>query len=235
MLMVLAPSSISVNDLLPVAAKLLGRHLHDERMICRFVFGDKEPELPATTVCIDGLATEIVAAYSNNMLSMGSSEPCGVPLLGHSSVLLCDLLNKESSTKKFALLMEYSVVTTALPGKNPSADAAVLSVVSNNQPLLLYEYKPVVDVRRLSVNAQHLMELLIQGFYCLRNKGITKLLHCLTDLYAWHYFMLSLNESCQGLIIIEWSKTFVYGSPLQPSVREHYNFLAAYLQSVVTP
>lgn len=119
-MMVLAPSSISVKDLLLVAEKLIGRHLHDERMICRFVFGDKEPELLAATVCIDGLATEIVAAYSkhnNNMLSMGSSEPCGVPLLGHSSVILCDLLNKESSTKKFAILMEYSVVTTALPGK----------------------------------------------------------------------------------------------------------------------
>ena len=187
MMMVLAPSSLSVNDLLPVAKKLLGRHLPDEQLLCSFVFGDKEPELPATTDCLDGLATEIVAAYSKhkfNILSMGSSEPCGVPLLGHSSVILCDLLNKASSTKNFAIRMEYSVVTTALPGKNPSADAAVLSVVSNNQPLLLYEYKPVVDVRRLSVNAQHLLELLIQGFYCLRNKGITKLLYCLTDLYA---------------------------------------------------
>ena len=122
MMMVLAPSSISVKDLLLVAEKLIGRHLHDERMICRFVFGGKEPELLAATVCIDGLATEIVAAYSkhnNNMLSMESREPCGVPLLGHSSVILCDLLNKESSTKKFAILMEYSVVTTALPGKKP--------------------------------------------------------------------------------------------------------------------
>ena len=233
MMMVLAPSPISVNDLFPVAEKLLGRQLHDQCGICRFVFGDKEPELLPRTICIDELATEIVVAYSkhdDNMLSMRSSEPCGVPLLGHSSVILCDLLNKESSTKKFAILMEYSVITTALPGKNPSANAAVLSVVSNEHPLLLYEYKPVVDTRRLSVNAQHLMELLIQGFYCLRNKGVTKLLHCLTDLYVWHYFMLSLNESCQGLII-EWTKTFVYGPPLQQSVWEHYNFLVSYLQS----
>ena len=135
MMMVLAPSSISVNDLFPVAEKLLGRQLHDQCGICRFVFGDKEPELLPRTICIDELATEIVVAYSkhdDNMLSMRSSEPCGVPLLGHSSVILCDLLNKESSTKKFAILMEYSVVTTALPGKNPSADAAVLSIVSND-------------------------------------------------------------------------------------------------------
>ena len=231
MMTILAPSGIGVDDVLPVAEKLLGRYLYDETSICKFVFGDKEPELPPTAVCIDGLATEIAAAYSKHSTNMCrmSSEPCGIPLLGHSSVILCHLLNEESSTMKFAVHMEYSVVTTAMPGKNPSTDAA-LSIVNDHQPVLLYEYKSVVDTRRLSVNAQHLMELLVQGFYCLRNKGIAKLLHCLTDLYVWHYFMLSLNESRQGLVV-ERSKTFVYGSPLQePSVREHYNFVASYLQ-----
>ena len=208
--MVLVPSSINVNDLFPVGEKPLGRHFHDAKLICEFV-RDIQPKLPVTAVCIDGLATDIVA---NNMLSMGSSEPCGVPLLGHSSVILCNIQNKESSTKKFAVLMEYSVVSRPLPGKNPSVDAAVLSVVSNTQPLLLYEYKPVVNTCTLFVNAQDLMELLVQGFYCSCNKGISNLLHCLTDLYTWHYVMLSLNVSCQGLII-EWTKTFLYGSPVR--------------------
>ena len=151
-MMVQVPSSITVNDLFPVAEKLLGRHFHDARMICRFVFMDKEPELSTTTVCIDRLATDIVAAYSqhnNSMLSMGSSES----ILGHSSVILCDICSKESSTKKFAIFMEYSFDTTVLPGKNSSADAAILSVVSNNQLLLHYEYKPAVDTHRLFVNA----------------------------------------------------------------------------------
>ena len=105
--------------------------------------------------------------------------------------------------------MKYSVATTALPGKNSSTDAAELSVVSSIQ---LYEYKPVVNPCRLFINAQDLMKMLIQGSYCLRSKGITKLLHCLIELYVWHYFMLSLNENFQGLII-EWTYTFVYDSP----------------------
>lgn len=62
--MIMVLSSISVNDVLPVAKKLLGRHLSDKKIICSFVFGNIEPELLATTVCIDRLATEIVAAYS---------------------------------------------------------------------------------------------------------------------------------------------------------------------------
>lgn len=125
--------------------------------------------------------------------------------------------------------MEYVVNTTDSAGKNPSADAAVVSVPGNDLPLLLYEYKPVVDPRPPFVNTKDLLELLVQGFYCLCKRAISRVIHCLTDLYTWHYIELGLNESHGGLVVV-WNKTFVYDSSVQQSdVKEHCNFLVYHL------
>lgn len=134
---------------------------------------------------MDAPAKHIAAAYAkyeSNMLNIGRREPCGVPLLGRSTVILCDLINKECHTSegssKYVTKMEYSVVTTALPGRNSSTDAAILSVILNSQPLVLYEYMPVIDRRKHLVIAQHLVGLLVQGFYCLRRKEMCGTIGC---------------------------------------------------------
>jgi hypothetical protein len=69
---------------------------------------------------------------------------------------------------------------------------------------MLFEYKPVVDLRPDAVNQGNIMEVLIQVFYCLSQRNVHSIVHCLTDLTAWHYFKFLRRDKCQG---IEWSHT----------------------------
>ena len=62
-------------------------------------------------------------------------------------------------------------------------------------PLALHEYKPTVDTRLLSVNPNQLMEVVLQGYYCLCQYKLNSIIHWLTDLQQWYYFRLSCERS----------------------------------------
>lgn len=75
-------------------------------------------------------------------------ESSGIPLLGQCVMALSVALNKELKKYKFGVWMEFRVIiNTHIPGKNPSSDATVVAivVVAKANPVVLYEYKPVVD------------------------------------------------------------------------------------------
>ena len=60
--------------------------------------------------------------------------------------------------------MEYMVLKTKKPGSNPATDAAVIAITTVAEkalPMILFEYKPVVDLRSDAVNQDHIMEVLI--------------------------------------------------------------------------
>ena len=86
--------------------------------------------------------------------------------------------------------MEFPVVTQSLkPGVKPCCDGSVAVIMDGElRPLVLYEYKPVVDPRSQSVDVNHLMEVAIQGYYCLHQHKVCTVVQCLTDLYQWYYF-----------------------------------------------
>ncbi len=80
--------------------------------------------------------------------------------------------------------MEFDVVTV-----KPACDGAIVAVISDDKvPIILNEYKPVVDLRWDFVERHHLMEVLIQGYYCLYQHKVPTIIHCLTDLSQWYYF-----------------------------------------------
>lgn len=94
--------------------------------------------------------------------------------------------------------MEFTVMDTNNPGKNPASDGTVAAIhqvssclgVSFKQtlrPVVLYEYKPLVHTNPRAVSGRDLTELLIQGYYCFRKYEIDSCLLCLTDLHNWHY------------------------------------------------
>ena len=63
-----------------------------------------------------------------------------------------------------------------------------MSTATANKPVILYEYKPVVDTRYNYVNKDYLMEVLLQGYYCLCQYHVHAVIQCLTDLNQWYYF-----------------------------------------------
>ena len=68
--------------------------------------------------------------------------------------------------------MQFPVINEKVKrGVKPSYDAAVCAIVSLDgglSPVILYEYKPTVDTREDHVDPHDLMEVVLQGYYCLR-------------------------------------------------------------------
>ena len=64
--------------------------------------------------------------------------------------------------------MEFPVVVDKIkPGVKPACDAAMVAIVDGNEKPVLFEYKPTVHPRKEVLGRQDLMEVLIQGYYCL--------------------------------------------------------------------
>ena len=73
-------------------------------------------------------------------------------------------------------------------GTKPACDGAVTAITSEtHMPIILFEYKPVVDLRLEAIDLRSLMETLIQGYYCIYQHKVCSIIHCLTDLFQWYY------------------------------------------------
>ncbi len=126
----------------------------------------------------------------------------------------------------FQVDMEFTVVVdTIKPGQKPATDTAVCVVTTHlTKPVILFEYKPVVDLRPKHVNRDHLMEVLIQGFYCLIQYRVRAVIQCLTDLNQWYYFRLERVFGGKKVHIkYSWYKSFC-----GMDVKSHVSFLTSY-------
>ena len=105
------------------------------------------------------------------MPGLHRKEACGVPLLGSFLTCLVTELRETIPNSAFTADMEFPLVVDKVnPGVKPASDGAVVAAItskSTRKPLLLYEYKPVVDTRWNYVDCHHIMEVLIQAYYCL--------------------------------------------------------------------
>ena len=119
-------------------------------------------------------------------------EASGIPLFGTTLLAFAKLLSGEGTLYKVD--MEFPVVLhTRKRGQKPSSCDGTISAVASpslNHPVILYEYKPTVHPDPLIVNPDHLMELFLQGCYCLWQYKLQSIVHCLTDLNSWHYLKL---------------------------------------------
>ena len=104
-------------------------------------------------------------------------------------ILLHILRSKTIHNSAFEADMEFPLVVDKVkPGVKPASDAAVVVAITSKstKPILLYEYKPVVDTRLDYVERHHIMEVLIQAYYCLYQHEVPTFIHCLTDLHQWY-------------------------------------------------
>jgi hypothetical protein len=156
--------------------------------------------------------------FEKSMLGMHQKEASGVPLLAVFILNIVQKLNEQFVDLKFSADMEYTVMDTKRAGVNPSCDTAMVVTVlsqTDNQPILLYEYKPmvneyVVDPRGAFVNTRDLLEALIQGFYCVHFRKVKSIVQCLTDMHTWHFMKLNKHSN---QISIEWYKSIQEDTP----------------------
>ena len=131
------------------------------------------------------------------MGALKEKEACGVPLLVNCVTYLAIELSKTIPNGAFEADMEFPLVVDKVkPGVKPASDAAVVAAITSKstKPILLNEYKPVVDTRLDSVERHHIMEVLIQAYYCLYQHQVPTFIHCLTDLDQWYYFKVDILE-----------------------------------------
>lgn len=137
-----------------------------------------------------------------------------MPLLIDVVAYLTELLCVRFSPCTFMCDMEYVIMNSQKPGQNPADAEVVLSHVDGKlQQVVLFEYKPSVDTRSLSVNDGHLLQLLIEAYYYLTYHSIPACIFCLTDLQMWYYFKIKKGMSTGPLIQIEWAKVVQVALP----------------------
>ena len=146
------------------------------------------------------LKPEVIRGNKKRILHFGHKEASGMPLFS-AYLLEFAVQLSERRQRYYAVDLEFPVVKTDHKrGQKPACDGAVCATImrsdgkkTTNQPQVLYEYKPVVDPRFMSVNPDHLMEVLLQGYYCLHQYEPKSIIHCLTDLEQWYYFHFTLE------------------------------------------
>ena len=169
------------------------------------------------------------------MIDLAIEESSGYPLLGFCLATLTEVLNNVTETQSYAVVMEYPVVKTTAAGKNPSCDATVITFSDmrcSRLPLLLCEYKPRINFAAARVDPGHFIELLVQGYYCLKAKQLASCLLCLTDLQTRHYYKLC--KSAGDEVTIEWVKSFRHATwkPTRVDLQEHYCFIASAILNI---
>ena len=191
----------------------------------------QESSSPGTSSsATSSLTTLLTNSFEKRMLNLIDKEACGIPLLGAFVVELAGHLAGAMSLEIKAD-MEFPVVKekTEKPGTKPACDGAICAIVSCDSsisPLIIYEYKPVVDTRCDRVNHHDLMEALIQAFYCLQQYRVSKVLLCLTDMEQWYYFRAEL---VQAKLKITWYKAI---NEAMASVESHKEFLYPHLSLI---
>ena len=201
----LPPSGVvRENDILAVSRELLATKvdiytLDDMRMV---LYSDS---WKSYTLSLELPPDDIISSHkllNDCIIHIGEKEMSGVPLLGAILSYYVKALNLNLEGT-FALDLEFVVLENChTPGRKPASDVAILYKLGQGklQPRVLFEYKPEVhdDKNKVNnkVNGDQLIELLLQGHYCLETYKMASCLCCLTDMQVWHYFLLERFPRC---------------------------------------
>ena len=212
-----APSTALDDEALrAVINELFPKRLALAELLSSFVFSDPytSTDAPTGTPAPSRSASflkQVQEGQEAFMPGLHSKEACGYPLLGVFLTQLAQELTLAFQNTLVSADMQFVLVTHKLePGTKPACDGAVSAIVVHEgnpkKPLILYEYKPVVDPRTQFVHRNDLLEVLLQGYYCLFQHNRPTVLHCLTDLSQWFYF--KLEKVKPGKMQIAWYKAF---------------------------
>ena len=163
-------------------------------------------------------AAAIMMSEHSSFMELMIKEASGGPGLGIFLMVMVAALDEKVDGWSFCADMEYEVLINSCQGQNSATDAAVAAIATargdkKHTPIILFEYKPAVY--HLFAHHDYLMEVLIQAFYCMTYHKVDSILHCLTDLTAWHYFKFKKNYQH---LEVEWFHTIFDSTGPRPKV-----------------
>ena len=153
---------------------------------------------------------EQLGIYKSLTVDLASKEASGCALMGVIIFELAHAIQKQNSRFRLKVDYEYRIVSTGRSGPDYAVDVATIFFKGEGRttikrPVVLFEYKPQVPLDYKDMDAHHMCEVLIQGYYCVKNS--IPIIHCLTDMSDWHYFRMEYNEVKDSLSII-WTHSF---------------------------
>ena len=165
------------------------------------------------------------------ILDIGDKEASGMPLLAFYLSRLSAFINAKRAVNLRVEVMFTVNNISGQRGVNPNTDAALVLVLDSKKrkPAVLYEYKPRIagEVKGLSI--KDLMELFIQGYYCMIKHSLQSCVLCLTDSIMWHYFGVNVNEEPQIGIKIIWTCSLGNSdtSKQEDTISRHFEFICS--------
>ena len=240
----IAPSRISASDVVTVACAIFSPtddEIGDFRTVRKYYIFTKELPPSDTTAAIKDESKKSIEQFEpvlnealSKTLDVQVSETSTSFILGMFCAKFCTLLTSELS-REYKHLPQYTVASNSKAGQNPRADGAVVLVKVINSgasmqsriPVVLYELKPAVQ-------PTHLMEVMLQGYYCIKYNKLETLLVCLIDTFTWQYFKLTTKSTSCRTISVEGYKIFdtrtTEEDPYTGSLEEHFRFLVDVLK-----
>ncbi len=235
----LAPSTVKQDEIMPVARIII---LHSEKFkhLNGFVHSlplipvaPSQDTLPQNTL---ELLANITGDFANLTGDMFSSEASSYHILALMCYYFIKRLQHTFLGKKYIYYPQYAVIRNRKPGPNPQTDACIACVASeeDDKPRVLYECKTRLAPIPCQLNEKDIIEVLLQGYYCLQKDNVTKLLICLTDLHDWHYMLIESSANKKMVVTgyqhIEGFQAGTQGMPMSFSLslsqlEKHTNFL----------
>ncbi len=195
----LAPSGVNVHDILEVSKLILDNQFHPKWNSPKQVIHslpeiryDTE-QLPSThNVAVDKLK-ELLDYNTRVTLHLFSQEAASYPSLSIICVHFVSVLEREFSAT-YLYSNQHSVTHSAKSGPDPRSDSCVVLLDSHSIPRFLYEAKTVTQHTVMQLADKDVIEVLLQGYYCIRYNNINKMVICLTDLVDWHYMLIEASN-----------------------------------------
>ena len=138
------------------------------------------------------LYTTIFTQQNVGTMHLGS-KASGTPQVGDYMLCVRDIMKH---SYQFMVDHQFPVQTSI----TYYADCALVALDAGGCPLYVVEYKPKIPAGLEDVEPSHLSEVFLQAFY-LRKMYTHNILHCLTDLEDFHYFLMTDNQSSKKLKI----------------------------------
>ena len=194
---------VKKDDLRDVISHIKGTMLSHEAFIASY-----ELQVENTPLVMNELQQHTVAFQKHQQVTMHltTKEASGTALLGTFMLCVSDALRTLCPTHTFKIDHQFNVCNA----KTYTADSALL--VSSQKPVgfdpsqrgvvpcFVVEYKPRVSQDLDDQHPFHLSEVFLKAYY-LRKMHKHPILHCLTDLSDFHYFLV--KESERGNLEIE--------------------------------
>lgn len=170
-----------------------------------------------------GMMQGMFKAERQNTVDFGQKEASGNVLRGIFMSIVRKALLLKYPDDNFLVDHEYKV----LPDKKFALDEAILAIIQLPRPnsrkiLFGVEYKPKVSASLEDIPCHHLSETLLQAYY-LRKRFTHNILHCLTDLEDFHYFLICTSVEKPFHIKNYWYKTCDLTN--STAVNKHLQFL----------